>query len=29
MKIEVQFKNSQIQIPVKVIPALWKRYIEI
>nr|DAI18907.1 MAG TPA: YspA [Caudoviricetes sp.] len=29
MKIEIQFKNSQAQIPVKVIPAEWKRYIEV
>ena len=29
MKIEIQIKNSQSLIPVEVIPAEWKRYIEV
>ena len=29
MKIEIHFKNSQALIPVEVIPAEWKRYIEV
>ena len=29
MKIKIQIKNSQSLIPVEVIPAEWKRYIEV